>query len=105
MPPPFSVVLRVLPELVRFLIALRIPAGRSLRVSSWWRSPTHNQEVGGHPRSQHLLGLAIDVTGDIDELAAFARNASLKGLVPIMEGTHLHIQARPAGYFDALLRA
>jgi hypothetical protein len=31
------------------------------RVTSTYRSPTHNREVGGVPNSYHLLGRAIDI--------------------------------------------
>jgi uncharacterized protein YcbK (DUF882 family) len=34
--------------------------GQPMRVLSWYRCPTHNARVGGAPRSQHLLGRAID---------------------------------------------
>ena len=29
-------------------------------VSSWWRSPSRNLEVGGNRDSQHLIGTAVD---------------------------------------------
>ena len=31
-------------------------------ISSWWRTPLHNEEVGGVSNSMHLLGLGYDVT-------------------------------------------
>lgn len=33
-------------------------------VTSWFRSPTHNREVGGVARSKHQTGQAVDVVYD-----------------------------------------
>lgn len=66
-------------------------------VSSWWRGPSHNRNVGGSAESQHLFALAIDITGSRDKLARLQQQAFGVGLVPVMEGGHLHIQAFPAG--------
>lgn len=42
---------------------LRDMYGRPLNVSSWYRTQTFNRKVGGHPRSEHLIGCATDITG------------------------------------------
>ena len=68
-------------------------------VTSWWRSPERNAAVGGSSSSQHLLGVAIDVTGDLQRIAHAARAA---GWVVVVESDHVHLQAFPAG---ALARA
>ena len=34
--------------------------GKAIRVTSWFRDPTSNREVGGASRSWHLTGLAVD---------------------------------------------
>ena len=59
-------------------------------ISSWYRDPAHNARVGGHPRSQHLRALAIDVNPD-------ARPAPFQnvGLTVVPEGDHLHVQYYP----------
>ncbi len=31
-------------------------------ITSWWRTPSHNAEVGGVSNSSHLLGLGYDVS-------------------------------------------
>lgn len=74
------------------------------RVTSFWRSPERNALCGGHPESQHLVGLAIDVVHP-GALAAFHR----VGLVhTIDEGDHVHNQVYApgvlgrAGVFSAL---
>lgn len=68
----------------RFLIAYN-----GMSVTSWWRSPWHNAEVGGVKASLHLLGLAWDVVPVTDGNAA--KLAAL-GLTVINEGDHLHSQ-------------
>lgn len=60
-----------------------------LNVTSWWRSPKKNQDVGGVSNSLHMIGLAWDVTPVTDENFASLRNA---GLRVIDEGDHLHAQ-------------
>lgn len=60
------------PELLQFLDDLREAIGRPLYVTSVYRCPTHNAEVGGVPNSQHTQGTAADTYCDglsIDELA------------------------------------
>lgn len=32
------------------------------RITSWWRTPFHNEEVGGVINSMHLVGLGYDVS-------------------------------------------
>lgn len=64
------------------------------RVTSWWRNPQRNREVGGHPRSRHLLGLAFDAVlprGLIGDYLADVRTVGLRGLD---EGDHVHVQDR-----------
>jgi hypothetical protein len=46
-----------------------------LRVSSARRSPRRNKQVGGSPRSYHLRGRAIDVTGPEFDLKHAAERA------------------------------
>lgn len=81
-------------------------------LTSWFRTPLENKRAGGHPDSQHLVGMAFDVvpgkgttTLAINEAAQiFARF----GFTVVPARTHLHVQAfppgilRPAGVLDAL---
>ena len=40
---------------------LRDYLGKPIRVNSAYRSPEHNESVGGVPKSQHILGKAADI--------------------------------------------
>lgn len=58
-------------------------------ITSWWRSPWHNAEVGGVWNSLHQIGWGYDV------LPVTSSNyAALKSIFPTVlnEGTHLHAQ-------------
>lgn len=89
------------PLIVRFYWrALRVFwSFRGLTVTSWWRSPQANRDVGGDPESQHLFGLAWDIAPASTSLVREARAA---GLTAVDEGSHVHMQLFPAG---ALARA
>jgi len=83
------------------LNAIDVGAPGQTTITSWHRSPSDNRRVGGHPDSQHLVGLAFDVIPGkgqnalaINEAAqAFAR----AGFVVVAEPTHVHVQTFPAG--------
>jgi hypothetical protein len=62
------------------------------QVTSWWRSPQHNAEVGGDADSQHQLGTAVDV---IPAAAGSALRAA--GFVVVTYSSHAHAQAFIAG--------
>ena len=62
-------------------------------VTSWIRSPKHNEKVGGVRNSMHLLGLAVDVIlDDWSETDVFIKACKRIGLLAITEGDHIHIQ-------------
>ena len=88
------------PRLVEALQALRDLAARPVRITSGYRCPDHNRSKGGKPRSQHLLGKAVDVVIDgftvtqmyclADKVAAF-RNGGL-GIYP--DNGIIHVDVR-----------
>lgn len=80
----------------RFLIPIiEAPFPGDTVVTSWYRDFVHNREVGGAPQSQHLLGLALDLTSRRPEEILGALRPT--GLTVIGESTHVHVQALPAG--------
>lgn len=70
----------------RIAVQVLVPGGR---VTSWWRSPSHNKAVGGLPNSRHLWGWAFDV---VPVTASNVR--ALRGFFPVVvnEGDHIHVQ-------------
>ena len=75
-----------------FYFAIRM--GIEGTITSWFRSPWHNQEVGGVANSWHLFGLAFDVAPVSQHDFIFLSNlASAWPLGKVLnEGTHLHFQ-------------
>jgi hypothetical protein len=57
--PPIGIV-RKLERLARGLDRVRRLLGHPLEISSGYRSPALNREVGGSPKSRHQAGLAAD---------------------------------------------
>lgn len=60
--------------LARKLDDIRDKWGQPIGVTSWYRPPDVNREVGGVINSQHLTGMAVDVyayTGDENEFEEF----------------------------------
>jgi hypothetical protein len=56
-------------DLVDRLQKLRDLYGKSITITSGYRSPEYNAKVGGVENSQHILGRAVDLTAkDLDKL-------------------------------------
>jgi hypothetical protein len=64
-------------------------AANGFTVTSWWRNPLHNAEVGGVKKSFHLIGLAWDV---VPVSAANIQKAQDLGFHVLIEDDHLHLQ-------------
>lgn len=67
---PCCLTVRLRPELLIRLEALRGLWG-PVRITSGYRCPSHNTEVGGSPISRHLIGCAVDVAVSADEIPRF----------------------------------
>ncbi|MFN3262132.1 MAG: YcbK family protein [Pikeienuella sp.] len=61
------------------LQALRDALGKPLIIRSAYRSPAHNRAVGGAARSQHLLGIAFDISMANHDPEAFEKAARIAG--------------------------
>ena len=61
-----------------------------LTVTSWWRTPQHNERIGGLANSLHLIGWAFDVVPDNAKMRALLKQIGFGKIVP--EGDHIHLQ-------------
>lgn len=59
--------------------------------TSWYRDFVDNRRVRGEPTSQHLVGTALDVAGNVPELARAFRRQGFP--VVIESAQHVHAQA------------
>jgi uncharacterized protein YcbK (DUF882 family) len=62
--------------------SIRLAWGKPIKITSGYRCPKHNLEVGGEPLSSHLYGLALDLHVEKNDVSAF---------VEIARGTDLRI--------------
>jgi len=74
----------VLISLLVRMLGASIPGAR---VTSWWRNPWRNMEVGGLVGSAHLIGWAVDLAPVTPAIEAEARKTFP---VVVNEGDHLH---------------
>jgi uncharacterized protein YcbK (DUF882 family) len=84
------------PGLVRRLEALRGGLRKPVLITSGYRCPVHNEEVGGVANSAHLLGTAADVGVASAEQVHFRLLAEAAGFrkiicYPIQNFVHLNI--------------
>jgi hypothetical protein len=74
-----------------YLIARFVP----FSITSWGRTPQHNQAVGGKPNSKHLQWLAVDVVLDNpNQKPELIKWCSTVGLLALDERDHIHIQPK-----------
>ena len=91
--------LKLHPEALDRLQALRDRLGKPLIVRSAYRSPEHNRRVGGAPRSKHMDGTAFDIAMSNHDPAAFeaaARAAGFLGFGFNPRSGFIHIDLGPA---------
>ncbi|MCC5955040.1 MAG: DUF882 domain-containing protein [Natronohydrobacter sp.] len=94
--------LKLHPEALDKLQALRDRLGKPLIIRSAYRSPQHNRAVGGAPRSKHLDGTAFDIAMSNHDPAQFAQAARAVGFLGF--GTYprsgfMHIDLGPARHW------
>lgn len=87
------------PEALDKLQALRDLLGKPLIVRSAYRSPEHNRAVGGAPRSKHMAGIAFDIAMSNHDPARFeeaARAVGFQGFGHYPRAGFMHIDLGPA---------
>ncbi|MEE8509339.1 MAG: D-Ala-D-Ala carboxypeptidase family metallohydrolase [Myxococcota bacterium] len=84
--------------------AQMLPVGFQVQPTSWFRDIAHNARVGGAVRSQHLLGLALDlVVQSSADVGVLDRALHSADLVVIREPDHVHVQLLQAGILPGSL--
>ena len=87
------------PEALDKLQALRDRLGKPLIVRSAYRSPEHNRNIGGAPRSKHMDGTAFDIAMANHDPVAFeaaARAVGFLGFGFYPRSGFMHIDLGPA---------
>ena len=91
--------LKLHPEALDRLQALRDRLGKPLIVRSAYRSPEHNRRVGGAPRSKHMDGTAFDIAMANHDPVAFevaAREVGFLGFGFYPRSGFMHVDLGPA---------
>lgn len=84
-------------RLVDVLDNIRETVGQPVHITSGYRCPEHNAEVGGVPNSQHTLGTASDIYVDgmgVDELADIATECGAMGVGRYYNQGFVHVDVR-----------
>ena len=91
--------LKLHPQALDTLQALRGRLGKPMIVNSGYRSPEHNRAVGGAPRSKHMDGTAFDISMANHDPVAFeaaAREVGFLGFGTYPRSGFMHIDLGPA---------
>lgn len=78
---------------------IRATLNRPLRITSGYRCPKHNADIGGEPLSIHLFGLALDIDakdiGEVESLVTVVNLVApeLRTGIYTKAGTFVHIDA------------
>lgn len=64
-------------------------------VSSWGRTPKRNEEVGGHPKSYHMIWMGADVILDVMlKNQEFEEDCEKFKILAVFEKDHYHLQPK-----------
>ncbi len=80
------------PSLVA-LNKLRLSWGKPIRLNSAYRTAEHNKQIGGSPKSMHLVGKAFDCAVTDPAFASLARSMGFNAIG--YYSTFTHIDTRP----------
>lgn len=86
------------PELIERLQWMRDKCGKPIVLNSVYRCKKHNGDVGGTSGSRHLKGMAADIAVPggmtLDELAALAESAGMRGVLKYTKSGFVHADVR-----------
>lgn len=85
------------PRLFDVLDAIREKLGVPVYVTSGYRCPRHNKDVGGAKNSQHVIGTAADITYDgvdVDHLGRIAEACGADGIGLYWSQGFVHVDVR-----------
>lgn len=88
------------PVLLQKLNDLRHRIQKPIIITSGYRCPVNNEEVGGVNGSYHLFGMAADIyvaKMSLKELLNAAEDIGFSGIGYYPENNFLHLDIRPAG--------
>lgn len=94
-------------NLISFLYDVRVAVGKLIIVTSGYRCPEHNKEVGGVPNSQHVLGEAADwkiegISGkDLQAIALTYSKGRIGGIGRSDFTNYIHTDTRQNGIYLA----
>jgi uncharacterized protein YcbK (DUF882 family) len=96
---------RVNPVLIEKVRNVARKFGKTLTVTSGYRSPAYNKRVGGARKSQHMQANAVDISGanfSNEERLTLIALASAEGITGIGvyndKSLHFDVRANPAGW-------
>jgi zinc D-Ala-D-Ala carboxypeptidase len=90
---------KIVPDALDKLQALRTRLGKPLTIVSAYRSPEHNARVGGATRSKHMDGTAFDISmanHDPETFIAAARAVGFLGIGTYPRSNFVHVDIGPA---------
>ena len=76
---------------------IRTHFGSPMIISSGYRCPTHNTNVGGSSKSYHVKGMAADIVMpgvNVSEICAYAESIGFYGIGMYDDG-YVHLDTRP----------
>lgn len=94
---------KICPKLVNLLQILREKLDRPITITSGYRCPEHNKNVGGAPNSYHAKGMAADILVAPTGLPAMAlgrlcEEIGFTGLGLYPEQGFIHVDVRPGSF-------